>query len=458
MTLLRSTDGQKPPRPPGARRKGGRLLALVAVATLCAPALSASPVRPVSLPKPSTPVKSVKPPNRPALYVHVMPWFEAPPRAPGWGWHWTMNHFQPETPDAHGLRPLASHLYPLIGPYDSSDPDALEYHALLMKLAGIDGVIVDWYGTADFNDYALLHRNTQRLLDICRRFRLRFALCYENQAVRRLAEGRSLTPEQALEAGRADLRWLKDHAFNQPLHARWRGQPVLLTFGDPYFTGDQWSALFAAVGVRPALFTQDHARPPAIGVFGWPPMWKAKDGVLTAAALDEYLTALYAPPRETADSALRGEVIGVALPGFHDIYAEAGAHASWGFLDDRGGATLKETLRRAEASRGPFVQVATWNDFGEGTAVEPTRERGYRSLRILRRWKTGDTSPDKDLDARFRLALRLFHLRRRARALSSGAEQTAAMTAAMTALDRAADALANEDLSRAERAMKRVTF
>ena len=40
-------------------------------------------------------------------------------------------------------------------PYDSADPVALEYHVALMKLAGIDGVIVDWYGMDNFNDYAL---------------------------------------------------------------------------------------------------------------------------------------------------------------------------------------------------------------------------------------------------------------------------------------------------------------
>jgi len=30
-----------------------------------------------------------------------------------------------------------------------------------------------------------------------------------------------------------------------------------------------------------------------------------------------------------------------------------------------------------------FVQVVTWNDFGEGTVVEPTREHGYRDLGIV---------------------------------------------------------------------------
>ena len=29
-----------------------------------------------------------------------------------------------------------------------------------MRIAGIDGVIADWYGSEDFNDYAMIHRRT----------------------------------------------------------------------------------------------------------------------------------------------------------------------------------------------------------------------------------------------------------------------------------------------------------
>ena len=50
-------------------------------------------------------------PSRPLVMVHVMPWFEAPPTHPTWGWHWTMGKTQP----ASGS--LATHDRPLIGAY-----------------------------------------------------------------------------------------------------------------------------------------------------------------------------------------------------------------------------------------------------------------------------------------------------------------------------------------------------
>ena len=89
------------------------------------------------------------------LMVYYMPWYVAKPYSGSWGWHWTMNHFNPDVINASGERQIASWYYPLIGPYDSADPAVLEYHVLLMKLAGIDGVIVDWYGPDNYADYAI---------------------------------------------------------------------------------------------------------------------------------------------------------------------------------------------------------------------------------------------------------------------------------------------------------------
>ena len=110
------------------------------------------------------------------ILAHYMPWYTAKPFSDHWGWHWTMNHFDPEKQN-DGRREIASRYYPLIGPYDSGDPFVLEYHLLLMKLAGIDGVIADWYGLHEFRDYPTLHRNTTRLLEQCERLKMKFAIC-----------------------------------------------------------------------------------------------------------------------------------------------------------------------------------------------------------------------------------------------------------------------------------------
>jgi hypothetical protein len=86
--------------------------------------------------------------EKPLVLAHYMPWHASKAVSGKWGWHWTMDHFDPSIMLWDGKRQAASHDYPLIGLYDSSDDHALECHVLLMKLAGLDGVIVDWYGTS----------------------------------------------------------------------------------------------------------------------------------------------------------------------------------------------------------------------------------------------------------------------------------------------------------------------
>jgi hypothetical protein len=139
-------------------------------------------------------------------------------------------------------------------------------------------------------------------------------------------------------------------------------------------------------------------------------MWASKDGVLDAKGLDAYLDRFYGQD---------GPKIGCAFPGFHDIYQQAGVQPSHGYLDAGSGETFRHTLGRAVASGSPIIQVATWNDFGEGTSIEPTREYGYRYLEAVqdaRRRSHGepfDFRPD-DL----RLPLRIYALRKKIAASS----------------------------------------
>ena len=106
-----------------------------------------------------------------------MPWYSSKSVSGRWGWHWTMNHFNPEKINKDGQREVASNDYPLIAPYDSNDGQTLECHVLLMKFAGVQGVVIDWYGIEDFRDYATIHRNTQHMIEYIKKAELQFAIC-----------------------------------------------------------------------------------------------------------------------------------------------------------------------------------------------------------------------------------------------------------------------------------------
>jgi hypothetical protein len=349
-----------------------------------------------------------------SVLVYYMPWFVAKPFSSSWGWHWTMNHYDPDVVNAFGERQVASWYYPLIGPYDSADPVVLEYHVLLMKLAGVDGVVVDWYGRDNFYDYALNNERTAALFDYTRRARLKFCLCYEDQTIQQEINGGFITATGAIAHAQQTLLYLQTNYFGDPSFLQWSNRPVLLNFGPQYFkSNSQWQEIFTALPAsnRPAFFTEDERVGSAIGAFNWPPMWLSQApgarGVLSETALEQYLAKF------EQKAAAWPAFISSAFPRFHDIYKQAGVRDYWGYLGDQNGDILRATLRRAMTNASTYVQIVTWNDFGEGTVVEPTREYGYRDLGIIQdlRRQYLDASFDyhtNDLN----LASRVYNLRR----------------------------------------------
>lgn len=75
--------------------------------------------------------------------------------------------------------------------------------------------------------------------------------------------------------------------------------------------------------------------------------------------------------------------MGVAYPGFHDFYPDGGWEPSYFYIAHDGTNTFRRTLERGVASDVPMIQIGTWNDYGEGTMIEPTREFGNGSNKII---------------------------------------------------------------------------
>jgi len=272
------------------------------------------------------------------LLVHYMPWYAAKPYSASWGWHWTMNHYRPDVTEASGRRQIASHYYPVIGPYDSADPAVLEYHVLLMKLAGIDGVIVDWYGPSACPglDYGALNENTGKLFAYTRKAGLKFSICYEDQSIQHMIESGHLASDRALSQAQQAMLYLQSNFWSHSSYFQLDNKPVLLNFGPRYFKNNsQWRAIFSPLPASnsPAFFTEDHKYPVGTGAFPWPPMWLTEAGSkkLAPDQVDHYLAGFYASGKDWAAS------VGGAWPRFHDIYAEAGGRPSYGFLEDRNG-------------------------------------------------------------------------------------------------------------------------
>jgi hypothetical protein len=346
------------------------------------------------------------------VMVHYMPWFVSQPYSGSWGWHWTMNRFNPDITNANGEQQIASWYYPLIGPYDSADPAVLEYHVLLMKLAGIDGVIVDWYGMDNYNDYAINNQRTLALFNYTRKAGLKFSLCYEDATIKQETNG-FIAASAAIAHAQQTLLYAQTNFFTDASFLRLNNAPVLLNFGPQYFKGNpDWVSIFSVLNAtnQPAFFTLDtRLSPVGAGAFDWPPMWMTGGGtnLLTPAQLQSYLAGF-----DQQAGGWPGSVSS-AFPRFHDVYGQVPGNVSYGYLDDASGTTLTNTLTRALTNNSAIVQIATWNDFGEGTIVEPTREYGYRDLGIvqnLRRQYLDSSFPYRTND--LAMAFRFYNLRK----------------------------------------------
>lgn len=334
--------------------------------------------------------------DRRLILAHYMPWYEAKPASPAWGWHWTMDTFDPDQV-VDGRRKIAAKLYPAIGPYDSGDPDVLEYHLLLMKLAGIDGVVIDWYGRRDLWDYARIHARASRLVELAGRLRMKVAVCYEDKTIPNLVRERTIPAEARVAEAVAEVGWLAEHWFPLAHYVRIADRPVLMSFGQEGLTAAEWGRCLDEARVPVAYFSEHDRRQAAVGGFDWPVPDKG------LAEVDRFLERSREWPAR----------IPVAFPRFLDIYAEARVHPSFGSIADDDGATFRRTLERGLAAGAPIVQIATWNDWGEGTAVEPSLEFGTRDLETVQTLRRLHVDPDFPVRAdHLTLPGRLLALRR----------------------------------------------
>jgi hypothetical protein len=361
----------------------------------------------------------------PPIVVHYMPWFVAKPYSETWGWHWTMNAgdsgpFNPDRVAKNGQLCIASHYYPEIGPYDSADPVVQEYHLQLMKIAGLSGLIADWYGKSDLNDFGVIRAAFHKLLPAAARYHLKVGVCYEDQTIPQRVKAGKLDASSRVAAAKEDLEWLKQALFAGAVCLRVADKPLLLSFGQTGLTDAEWKEMLAGESV--AYYSEHNKRSAADGAFDWP------QPSLGPASVDRFYKQHSAPGER---------FIATAFTRFDDVYAEGKAGASFPKVGDEKGELLRRTLKQALNSGADLVQIATWNDWGEGTGIEPTSQFGTRDLQTVQTasaiaqkagWKPEDLS----------IPLRLYRLKR------SNPAPTAAM---QKLLIRIADGIAEANTS-----------
>jgi hypothetical protein len=310
------------------------------------------------------------------VYAHYMPWFQTPTTlgANNWGYHWKMNTRNPNVIDGNGRRQIASNYYPLIGPYDSTDSDVIEYHMLLMKVAGIDGVIVDWYGKNGSNgDINSLLAASNKIISKVPNFGLKFAVDLEDRFA------------TSVNDVKVNVDYAKQNYFTNPAYIRAGAdnKPLLPVFGPiKYQTPSQWTTILSGPGETPAVmplwYESSDVGTPAKGEYSW---------IYQDANQSNHLN------HQQNFLANRSQAVGLAMgsayPGFDDYYLQGGTGTNLNLhIPSNNGQTLSALLSLANQYAGniDMMQLNTFNDFGEGTMFEPTVENGFSYLQQVQQY------------------------------------------------------------------------
>lgn len=172
-----------------------------------------------------------------------------------------------------------------------------------------------------------------------------------------------------LAAARNDMTYMQNNYFNRPNYIKIDGRPLLLDFGPQTFKSPgEWDNIFSVLNPRPIFYTLWYQMAEAGGNSYGEYAWIYND-FLTG--LNHFYQFHTAPQK-----------IGVAYPGFNTFYNQGGwPGPDWGI--PVGVETFRQTLNLALQSNVGRIQLATWNDYGEGTMIEPTREFGNGFLDVL---------------------------------------------------------------------------
>jgi hypothetical protein len=250
--------------------------------------------------------------------------------------------------------------------YNSLDPNVLRKQITSARNMGIYAFAIDWYGPRE----PFLDRSAELLQQIAGQEHFHVALMYDET---QQDDGHST--EDAFDAmDLAYKKYIGPTAKGRDAYLTYNGHPVIFVF--PKRGRTDWDQVREQINrweSPPILLYEDD--PPAQyrkdfdGEYAWvfpgKAGWKPDGKAWGEDYLDNFYTKMSKKhPEEVA--------VGGIWPGFDDSKASWSLHRR---IDARCGQTFEDTLRMFRdhddlAHPIPFVLIATWNDYEEGTAIE----------------------------------------------------------------------------------------
>jgi hypothetical protein len=245
-----------------------------------------------------------------------------------------------------------------VEPYRSADPRTIERQVVQARDAGIDGFVVNWEGPNSTID-----ANLRTLLAVAGPRGLKVSVDVDMNA---LARG---GPERTAAA----LQYLRRY-FADPAWVRYEGRPLVSFFGIRKLPVEVWASIRQAADPgQEALWLGEGDLFEYLEVFDGIHPYSVAWSPNPSAQLASYAARTRSRPGKLW--------VATVMPGYDDTRLGRPD----GFATDRrGGAYYAELWRGAIATRPAFVMITSWNEWMEGTQIEPSRSYGDLYLRLTR--------------------------------------------------------------------------
>jgi hypothetical protein len=257
---------------------------------------------------------------------------------------------------------------PLIGRYDCHDPKIVQRQFEQAKSAGITGLIVSWWRPGDFQEQGM-----PLLLATAERVGLKISIYYE------AAKPRKSPTHEATEDDLLDIlnRYAKHDAW-----LRADGKPVVFVYAralnELHLSG--WEQVITQVNRRYAggvCFVADEISNAASKLFDGIHSYNPT-GQTANKSVDEiraWARATY--PKWVATAGKRISCVTV-IPGYDDTKLNRPGPRPT--TDRHGGETYRVLWQEAVAAQPDWILITSWNEWHEGSEIEPSKENGDREL------------------------------------------------------------------------------
>jgi len=294
--------------------------------------------------------------ERQMVLAFYYPWYGNALGRSGLQYHWSDVTFQ-------GIG--SSTYYPLFGPYDSQDESLIGAHIELAKASGIDGFICSWWGIDTFED-----RSFKEILKVAESEGFKVTIYYESV--------RDMGRDQIVD----ELAYVVRSYSNEPSFLKIDGRPVIFLYAvsaydrDARFWQDVVKGVKGSTNSNPLYIadTFDMTYAAAFdGFHTYNPIWM-KEGEFNSTYVGQAKAARVACKIWAA----------TVCPGYDDRKIRSPGT----YVSGRDGAYYNLTWKSAICSDPDIVLICTWNEWHEGTNIEPSREFGFKFLQLTNHWSS----------------------------------------------------------------------